>query len=383
VLAQTFHDFEIVVVDDGSIDGSLEVAEKYAALHPDRVRVFTHPGHANRGISETVNLAYLKSRGEFWSGLPSDDVLCPDKLETQVAFLDSHTDVGWVYSYGEVVDEELRPVPGAALFGEDVTRAPHPLHLLIQKNHVPGMSVLMRRSCTERVGLHEPALVYSDWEFWLRMLAQCRAAFIARTLVRYRVHSYNTSGEEVAMRENFQRGFEVMKSVRAKAEKIGGELAAPRSLALLELQMSYYCFCLDDEEEARRRLIAAFDEDPTLGDDAKFFAHWLRERLFEFYHLFPVGSREGGFTSWVVENLPPSVGKTLARRAGAAELAKKALDQRKADPRTGLRLALKCVARDPSWLADGSLRLVALSGLLGANLVGRMRRIKSHIVGRT
>src|SRR6476660_5130840 len=101
VLAQTYRDFEIVLVDDGSTDDSLEIAQGYAARFPDVVRVLTHANHANLGISETVNLAYQESRGEFWSGLPSDDMLYPDKLERQVAFLDAHPNIGWLYSHAE------------------------------------------------------------------------------------------------------------------------------------------------------------------------------------------------------------------------------------------------------------------------------------------
>jgi len=382
VLGQTYDDLEVVIVDDGSTDGSLAIAETYAARYPNRVRVFTHPGHSNRGISETANLGYLKSRGEFWSGLPSDDVLYPDKLESQVAFLDSHPEIGWVYSYGELTDETLHPIPDAALFGKDLTRDRNPLHLLIQKNLIPGMSVLARRSCTERVGKHEPGLIYSDWEFWLRLLAQCRPAFIARPLIRYRVHSYNTSGGQVEPRENLRRGMAVMKSVRAKAKAIGGGLAAPRSLALLELQTAYYSFCLGDEQEALHLLHKAFGEDPTLGGDAKFFARWLRERIFEFYHLFPPTSHEAGFTSWVGVNLPLAARRSLVRRAAAAKFAKEALDRRETDPQEGLRRALKCVVRDPSWLMNRSLCSVLLSGLFGTKIAGQMRRVKSLIAGR-
>jgi glycosyltransferase involved in cell wall biosynthesis len=381
VLAQTFTDFELVVVDDGSTDDSLRIAEGYAARHPEKVRVHTHPGGANRGISETVNLAYSLTRGEFWMGLPSDDVLHPDKLARQVAFLDAHPSVGWVYSYGDWMDEAGRPLPGKGRFGSDVTRARCPLHLLIEQNRVPGMTVLMRRSCTERVGLHEPALVYSDWEFWLRMLAQCRAAFIPRPLIRCRVHSYNTSGG-IGPRENMRRGREVMRSIRGKAAGIGGDLNEPRTLALLDLQLAYYSFCLGEERDAAGRLREVFADDPGLARDPSFFARWLRRKVFELYHAFPAGSPETGFAAWVAANVPPSAGRNLQRRAAAASLAAEALAARAANPRAGLRPALGCFVKDPGWLSDASLRLAALEGLLGAGLVGRVRRLKSHLHGR-
>jgi Glycosyl transferase family 2 len=382
VLGQTFADFELVIVDDGSTDNSLEVAESYAARHPSKVRVHTHPGGLNRGISETVNLAYRLTRGEFWMGVPSDDVLHPDKLEQQVAFLDAHREAGWVYSYAELMDEGGRVRPEMGLFGTDMTAAPRPLHLLIERNLVPGMTVLMRRSCTERVGLHEPGMAYSDWEFWLRMTARCRPAFIARPLVTCRLHGANASGVGVGARENLRRGREVADSVRGKAEGIGGELAEPRSLALLDLQLAYYSFCLGEEPPAARWLGSAFADDPALALDPPFFAGWLRRKVFEIYHAFPAGAPEHGFARWVAASLPPEAGKGLARRAHAAGRAASALQERAARPRAGLRSALGCFAKDPAWLSDKSLRAVALEAVLGADFVGRARRLKSLIRGR-
>jgi glycosyltransferase involved in cell wall biosynthesis len=381
VLAQTYTDFELIIVDDGSTDDSLRIAASYAARHPERVRVHTHPGGGNRGISETVNLAYSLTRGEFWMGLPSDDVLYPDKLARQVACLDAHPSVGWVYSYGDWMDEAGRPLPEKGRFGSDVTRDARPLHLLIERNLIPGMTVLMRRSCTERVGLHEPALVYSDWEFWLRMLSQCRPAFIPHPLIRCRLHSYNTSGG-IGVRENMRRGREVMRSIRGKAAHVGGELNEPRSLALLDLQLAYYSFCLGDAAEAAGRLREVFADDPALARDTPFFARWLRRRVFEVYHTFQAGAPEAGFAAWVAANLPPAAGRGLQRRAAAAQFAAEALTARAANPRAALRPALGCFAADPGWLADASLRLTALEGLLGAGLVGRVRRLKSHLHGR-
>src|SRR5437868_6123302 len=95
ILAQTYKNFEVVIVDDGSRDGSLQVAQEYAARQPGLIRVLTHPGHENRGVSAAVNLAFENISGEYWMGIPSDDTMYPDKLERQVEFLDKHPEVGW------------------------------------------------------------------------------------------------------------------------------------------------------------------------------------------------------------------------------------------------------------------------------------------------
>jgi len=97
-LAQTHKNIEIVIVDDGSTDNSLKIAGSYASKYPSIVFLHTHPGHCNRGISATMNLAAQKSTGEYWSTIGSDDVLYSNKTERQVAYLDKHPNVAWVYS---------------------------------------------------------------------------------------------------------------------------------------------------------------------------------------------------------------------------------------------------------------------------------------------
>ena len=191
VLSQTYPNIEIIIIDDGSKDNSLEIARGYAAKYSNKIRVHTHPNRENRGISNTVNLGFNASKGKYWCGLPSDDALCEDKIEKQVAYLEANPEIGFVYSYGDYIDIRGEKLPGR--FGKDITKESDPLQTLLVENLIPGMTVLARRDAMEQVGLHDPDLIYSDWDFWIRFFTLYKGGFIPESLVEYRVHNYNTS----------------------------------------------------------------------------------------------------------------------------------------------------------------------------------------------
>jgi glycosyltransferase involved in cell wall biosynthesis len=90
VLAQTFSDWELLLVDDGSSDASVGLAQDLAKRQPDRVRYLCHDRRANRGKSASRNLALKEARGEFIAYLDGDDVWLADKLERQVAIFDRY-----------------------------------------------------------------------------------------------------------------------------------------------------------------------------------------------------------------------------------------------------------------------------------------------------
>ena len=190
-LAQTYPNIEIIVLDDGSKDDSLAIARDYEARFPARVKLYTHAGGANRGISRTVNAAFAHSAGKYWMGLPSDDILYPDKIEKQVAFLEKNPELGFVYCRVDYIDSEGKKVPGS--FGKDITADADPLKSMILENLIPGMAILARREAIARVGDHDADLIYSDWDFWVRLFSMYKGGFIPESLIGYRVHDYNTS----------------------------------------------------------------------------------------------------------------------------------------------------------------------------------------------
>lgn len=374
-LAQTFRDFEIVIVDDASTDDSFEIAKSYAAEYPALIRLFTHPGHRNRGISATVNLACEMSRGEYWMGLPSDDLLYPEKLERQVEFLDKHRDIGWVYSYADYIDGEGERLPQRGPFGKDITRSRDALETLIQDNYISGMTVLMRREASEKAGPFDESLVYSDWDFWVRMLVHSKVAFMDSSLVMYRVHTYNTS-VGIDEHRNIRHGLDVMQSLKRKSASIGGALVRPRTQALLDLQIAYHLFVLGNEEEASGHLTSAFETEPTLKQDSEYFTQWLKERTYYLINTFPAGSEECSFSSWVLHHLPGGLSDSFIKRVAAVDFARAAFGSYQTDLRAARRLALKCFARDSSWLREKNLLSIFLESLIGAGVTDRLRKLK-------
>src|SRR5262249_17586544 len=97
VFAQTYANWEMLLADDGSTDGSTAIARWYAEHHPGKVRYLEHEGHQNRGMSASRNLGIRHAQGEYIALLDADDVWLPNKLEEQVAILNARPEAGTVY----------------------------------------------------------------------------------------------------------------------------------------------------------------------------------------------------------------------------------------------------------------------------------------------
>src|SRR4051794_31425482 len=285
VLEQTVEDLELIVVDDGSSDGSLEIARRYAE-RDTRVRVLTHPDHVNRGIGASVNLARSAAGGRYLHGVASDDVLIRDTLEREVAFLEAHPEVGWVYGYvnlidadGRAIEQETRNGREQIRFGADLTGGGRIVERLVQRNSIPAMTVMWRRECRDEVGEEDPELDYSDWELLTRAAAHWEVAFIPRALALYRVHGANTS-INVTREVSVARHLAVARTLRERAPVVGGVLGEARIRAALELQVGYLRFAAGDAG-ADADLRAAFERDPSLAADGRWLADWLWSRPFD------------------------------------------------------------------------------------------------------
>lgn len=204
VRAQTYPNWEMLLVDDGSTDSSTAIAKRNALADPDRIRYLEHAGHVNRGMSATRNLGIREAAGELVTFLDSDDVWLPDKLQQQVAIMLSQPQVGmvcgaakywtsWSASDGDRSDRVV-PTGGSQ---DEVSYPPSLLPQLypLGKGATPCPSDLMlRREILLQVqGFEEhfvgPLQLYEDQAFLAKIYLTAPVYTSSATWLLYRLHA--------------------------------------------------------------------------------------------------------------------------------------------------------------------------------------------------
>ncbi|MBM4267453.1 MAG: glycosyltransferase [Deltaproteobacteria bacterium] len=189
-LAQGGVSLEVIAIDDGSRDDSLEVLR---AIEDPRLVVLAQE---NRGLSRTLNRGLARARGQYVKMLPSDDALVPGALARQVAVAASEQ-LALVFSLPLVVDSGGRPLADPApqawfdVEGRDERAL---LRALVERNPLCAPGALFDRVAAQAVGGFDPSLrVAQDYDLWLRLLPGRRARLLPERLVAVRWHGANQS----------------------------------------------------------------------------------------------------------------------------------------------------------------------------------------------
>lgn len=184
-LAQTFTDFEVLVVNDGSTD---HTAEWVSQVTDPRVRIVSQE---NKGLAGARNTGIAHAKGEYIAYLDADDLWEPTKLEKQVRCLDENPEVGLVYTWTALADQDGKST-GRVISSHAEGNV---WQELIEFNMVCcGSTPLIRRSCFDVVGLFSPDVSPSDdWDMWLRIANKFSFGVVKEALIRYRQHPSNSS----------------------------------------------------------------------------------------------------------------------------------------------------------------------------------------------
>jgi glycosyltransferase involved in cell wall biosynthesis len=181
VLGQDYPRIEYIILDDGSMDNTREVLEKYSG----RVKWETHP---NMGETRTVNKGWSMASGEIVATVNSDDPLLPGAVSTAVAFLGSRPEIlvaypDWVYIG-----------PDSEVIGHVQVPQYDYLYMLTRHHCIVGPGAFIRRRAFDLAGMRDPEFRYvADFEYWLRLGLYGPFARIPQTLATFRVHPDSAS----------------------------------------------------------------------------------------------------------------------------------------------------------------------------------------------
>jgi glycosyltransferase involved in cell wall biosynthesis len=260
VLRQSYRDYEIIVVDDGSTDETPALASAYGK----KIRYLYQD---NCGVSAARNRALKDSNGELFAYLDADDVWYPQKLARQIEFFDSHDDCGLLHSDVSVIDEHDRVI--YARFNAETARSVPQNHCkrdILLRCHVQTPTVIERRQCVEKVGgFNENLPVTQDYMHWILIaLEGWTFGYIDEPLAKYRWRAGSLMSSKRRVLEDHARMFG-----RFLPDQYRGHADSPELNRIIhnrfveaERELAYLDRIEGRSQNARRRLMALIQRAP-------------------------------------------------------------------------------------------------------------------------
>lgn len=205
VFAQSYQNWELLLVDDGSTDGSSAIAKQYVERAPGKVRCLAHAGRRNRGMSAARNLGIEEARGAYVAFLDADDVWLPQKLERQVALIEAHPRAGLIYGPVQWWHQWTgRPQDAARDFIDGLNAAPNTLATppalltsLLTREAPTATNSLVRRALARQVGGFETRFggMYEDQAFFAKVCLAAPVFVAGECWYKWRKHADSCCAE--------------------------------------------------------------------------------------------------------------------------------------------------------------------------------------------
>ncbi|ADI85775.2 glycosyltransferase [Geobacter sulfurreducens] len=197
-LAQSYENFEIVVVDDGSTDNTPEIVRGF---NESKLRYIIKE---HSGAPATRNRCIAEARGEFILWLDSDDVLMPDTLDRYVSMLQQVPDADVLYGNLVITDEQLRP-QRSLMYEDWYGRNSELLARMVHENLIPNPGTLIRKNCFERIGLYDETFRRAhDYQWWSRLIKAANFKHVDTTVLKWRWHESNLGAGQKEVDTTFE-----------------------------------------------------------------------------------------------------------------------------------------------------------------------------------
>ena len=379
-LAQTYPAVEIIVVDDGSTDGTGEILK---ARYDERIQYVYQD---NQGESAARNKAIRLSHGQYIALLDSDDVWLPTKLEQQVRLMECQPEVGLVSCHALQIDAQGNLTRTTPLRPQQTTNIV-PLEILILNSPLYCSTVLMRRSHLDEVGLFTEEIRYGeDRDLFLRVATRCKVGFVCEPLISLRSHTDAQSRPLVSKHEIERRFAERLKIIDRVFPLFRGDdqtLAALKARALAKeyargaISISVY----GEYARGTTLLYQAVNMDPATWQDGERVADLVLR------HAVALGKERTitdaiHFVEQVYTHLPTNLHnwdtRFRHRILGELHIEFGFLQYKRGELSSVLRYVWKGVRYDPSWLRNRGVLSIALRTLANMLSVSRTTRTSTR-----
>jgi glycosyltransferase involved in cell wall biosynthesis len=348
--AQTFTEWEAIIVDDGSTDNTREVV---AGVKDARVRYIFQE---NKGLPGARNAGIRASRADYLAFLDSDDAFLPQKLALQVPIMDENPGLGLVAGGYIEVD------PNMKFLHEQCPWEKHPTLELpdwVQTCMFCVGSPLVRRAWLDKAGLFDESMRFvEDWDLWLRMsFLGCRMQWLEEPVYLYRIHGSNMVRQAVRMKNGMIAMFDKFFAQPNLPDQVTG--LRDGAYGHVYLNAAARALASEDGDEGRVCLKAAFEYDPSLLDGQPPRAI---DTLASFA-LTPLCPDKHKFMELLARSLPEPLVGWPRRRIYGALYAVEAFEKAALGQAGVAGSTLKAIWNDPTWLRNRGLMVLALRSL--------------------
>jgi glycosyltransferase involved in cell wall biosynthesis len=197
VAQQSYPNIELIIVDDCSTDGSIEIIENWMSNYYGTIKISFTKNTKNGGLTKVCNQILETAKGKYFQTLDADDLLLPDKIEKQVKVIEGFKNAAFIYSNIAIIDESGKIIKedylGRIQYDKNNMPQGNIFEQLFDFNFIPLPSTLVNTECARNVGGFDETLQVQDYYLWLRLAEKFDVIYIPETTALYREHSSSMS----------------------------------------------------------------------------------------------------------------------------------------------------------------------------------------------